>query len=671
MKTTFVSVLLLLMCYLQSMAQIGTWKVYPSYNHITDVQQAGSTIYTLASGGLFAYHKSDNSVQTFDRTTGLNDTEITHIGYNRVAKRLVIVYKNYNIDLLDDNGNVTNLSDYYTKSLTVDKTIHSIFMNGIYAYLATGFGIMKVNVKDAEISDTYFLGFQVDWIHQQQGQLIAESSTKGKYAAKLSSNLLDKNNWKRIGNYTKNTNPKDEALIKKMEEYRPHGPQYNHFYHMIYAHNQLYTTAGVFISGNTDLNHPGTVQVFNEQRWQIYQDSLEKITGYSYVDNNCVAVDPHNKDHVFAAGRTGLYEFLNGKLIKYYNKDNSILSGAIDRGRELNNNYVLINGMTFDQNSHLWILNSQTKRETIIELTPDGKMVSHFQKDLIDQTSKLYCMTSAMFDSRSLLWFVNAHSHFPGLFCYYPITNKLHSITKLVNQDGINIDVLSVKCIAEDLENNIWIGTNVGPLMLPASQITTLENVTFNQIKIDRKDGSNLADYLLSGVDITCIAVDQSNRKWFATGNNGVYLMSADGNEQIHHFTTTNSVLPSNHIQSIAINDKTGEVYFGSDKGLCSYHSDATEAVETMNKETTYAYPNPVEPGYTGPITIVGLSYQADIKIVTANGTLVAQGKSNGGTFVWNGTDMNERPVASGIYMVQTATQEGKLGTVCKIAIIR
>ena len=78
------------MCCLQGMAQIGTWKVYPSYNHITDVQQAGSTIYTLASGGLFAYHKSDNSVQTFDRTTGLNDTEITHIGYNRAAKRLVI-----------------------------------------------------------------------------------------------------------------------------------------------------------------------------------------------------------------------------------------------------------------------------------------------------------------------------------------------------------------------------------------------------------------------------------------------------------------------------------------------------------------------------------------------------------------------------------------------------
>ena len=671
MKTTFVSVLFVLMCCLQGMAQIGTWKVYPSYDHITDVQQAGSTIYTLASGGLFAYHKSDNSVQTFDRTTGLNDTEITHIGYNRAAKRLVVVYKNYNIDLLDDNGNVTNLSDYYTKSLTVDKTIHSIFMDGIYAYLATGFGIMKVNVRDAEISDTYFLGFQVDWIHQQQDQLIAESSTKGKYAAKLSSNLLDKKNWSRIGNYTKNTNPKDEVLMKKMEEYRPHGPQYNYFYFLKFAHHQLYTTGGGYEPGGIDLSHPGIIQVLEDNQWHIYQDDIEKITGYSYADINCLAIDSKGANHVFAGGRTGLYEFQNGKLKSFYNKDNSLLMPAVDKGKELDNTYVPINGLVFDENQHLWILNNQTKGQSILELLPDGTMKSHHQKSLMKNGLSPSLLHHPYIDSRGLLWFSNGDYRFPGLFCYNSKNEVFHTITNFINQDGTSMTPTAVKYVTEDLQHNLWIGTNIGPLLLEESQLSQLPNVTFTQPKINRKDGSNLADYLLSGVDITCIAVDQSNRKWFATGNNGVYLMSADGNEQIHHFTTTNSVLPSNHIQSIAINDKTGEVFFGSDKGLCSYHSDATEAVETMNKETTYAYPNPVEPGYTGPITIVGLSYQADIKIVTANGTLVAQGKSNGGTFVWNGTDMNGKPVASGIYMVQTADQQGNKGTVCKIAIVR
>ena len=501
--------------------------------------------------------------------------------------------------------------------------------------------------------------------------MIAESSKKGKYAAKLSSNLLDKNNWKRIGNYTKNTNPKDESLMKKMEEYRPHGPHYNYFYFLKFAHHQLYTTGGGYEPGGIGLSHPGIIQVLEDNQWHIYQDDIEKITGYSYADINCLAIDQKDKNHVFAGGRTGLYEFQNGKLKSFYNKDNSLLMPAVDRGKVLDNRYVPINGLVFDENQHLWILNNQTKGQSILELLPDGTMKSHHQKSLMKNGLSPSLLHHPYIDSRGLLWFSNGDYRLPGLFCYNSKNEVFHTITNFINQDGTSMTPTAVKYVTEDLQYNLWIGTNMGPLLLEASQLSQLPNVTFTQPKINRKDGSNLADYLLSGVDITCIAVDQSNRKWFGTGNNGVYLMSADGNEQIHHFTTTNSILPSNHIQSIAINDKTGEVYFGSDKGLCSYHSDATEAVETMNKETTYAYPNPVEPGYTGPITIVGLSYQADIKIVTANGTLVAQGKSNGGTFVWNGTDMNGKPVASGIYMVQTADQQGNKGTVCKIAIVR
>lgn len=74
---------------------------------------------------------------------------------------------------------------------------------------------------------------------------------------------------------------------------------------------------------------------------------------------------------------------------------------------------------------------------------------------------------------------------------------------------------------------------------------------------------------------------------------------------------------------------------------------------------------------YSGPITIKGLTYNADIKIVTSNGVLVNEGKSTGGSYVWNGNDLNGNPVASGVYMVQVATQEGEKGTVCKIAIVR
>ena len=190
-------------------------------------------------------------------------------------------------------------------------------------------------------------------------------------------------------------------------------------------------------------------------------------------------------------------------------------------------------------------------------------------------------------------------------------------------------------------------------------------------MKVPRNDGTNYADYLLSGVDISCIAIDGSNRKWFGTNGNGIYVISNDCLTQIYHFTTNNSNLLSNNIEAIAINEQTGEVFAGTDKGLCSYMSDASSPNNEMTKDNVWAYPNPVKPDYTGLITITGLSFDTDIKIVTTNGILVNQGRSNGGTYIWNGKDLKGQKVASGIYMVETATSDGSKGTVCKIAIVK
>lgn len=99
--------------------------------------------------------------------------------------------------------------------------------------------------------------------------------------------------------------------------------------------------------------------------------------------------------------------------------------------------------------------------------------------------------------------------------------------------------------------------------------------------------------------------------------------------------------------------------------------SDATTAVEKMEKDDVFAFPNPVPSGYNGLITVRGLSMNADVKILTISGKLVAQGRSNGGTFTWNGRDLSGNRVASGVYMIATATNDGKKGVVAKVAIVR
>ena len=670
-KRYFLSLFLLVSVVASAVAGgIGTWKNYLSYSNIQWVEQGGNKLYVLASNSLYSYNRNDQSIRTYDKINGLSGMDIKFIGWNRTAKRLVIVYSDYNIDLLDDRGNVTNVPDYYLKTLAVDKTVNGIDMSGAYCYLSTGFGLVKLNVSKAEITDSYNLAFPVNYSYIEGNYIYAASQNNGLYRALLTANLLDRSNWTQVGNYVARSHTMDADLLAQAKRLSPGGPKRNTFIWTDFRNNRLYTTGGYYDPIADNWENPGIVQVLQGDDWDFFEDDFSARTGYAYLGTKAVAVDPRNSNHVFVGARTGLYEFLSGKMVAFYNKDNSILQSAMDDGRELGNDYVLVNGLAYDREGNLWVLNNQTKKENLIRMSKDGQMTSFSKAELMKDGVGLSGLSQMRLDSRNLLWFCNDHWIQPGLFSYDPKNDKLNAYTRFINDDGSNVDITAVHCWAEDLDNNIWIGTTAGPLLLQRSQMNKQDSYRFVQVKVPRNDGTNLADYLLAGLEITAMAVDGGGRKWFGTKGNGVYLISADNMMQLKHFITTNSNLLSNNIQSISINHATGEVFFATDKGLCSYMSDATKAVDSPDDNSTYAYPNPVKPGYTGPITIVGLSLNADVKIVTTNGVLVAEGTSNGGTFVWDGKDKNGKRVASGVYMVQSADENGDNGTVCKVAVV-
>ena len=618
-----------------SSAQVATWKNHLAYHSVQSICKAGDDLFVLASNDLYQYNLNDQSITTYDKISGLSDTHITLIAWNQQVKRLIAVYENSNIDLVETDGDIINISALYSKSMTEDKTVDSLSIEGIYAYLHCGFGIVKVNMQRAEISETYTPNMP-----DYPTGLTAYQDNYDEYIATVS------------------------AL-------NPGGPAYNHFYEAKFLNDRLYTTGGYFLPSLPDNNLPGIIQTFDGNDWTLYEEEISEKTGYKYEDICCIDVDPTNADHVFAGGKCGLYEFLNGKLTAYYNKDNSPLKGANDRGTELGNDYVLILGIKFDSQGNLWVLNSMAHGVSLLKLSPDHQWTDHHQTLLTDDAGNtLAGLRWMMIDSRGLLWFVNNNWQDASLFCYDIENDVLLKYNNFTNQDGVKYDVVWAYCVAEDREGNIWVGTNTGPFMIQKSEVGQ-ESVTFQQIKVPRNDGTDYADYLLTGVSISSIAIDGGNRKWFGTNGTGAYLISADNMDQIHHFTTDNSKLIDNNITAIAINQKSGEVYYLSNNGLCSYMSDAIEPAEEMTKDNVWTYPNPVTPDYTGLITITGLSYDADVKITASNGALIAEGRSNGGMFTWDGCDKNGRRVTSGIYFVISATSEGKKGTVCKIAIIK
>lgn len=689
MKTITLLITILFMVLPLSATDKESWEIYTSYNDITEIEPAGNLVFALASNGLFSYHIKDGSVTTYDKANTLSDFDINHIAWNKTTKKMVITYTNGNIDLLDANGNVVNVPDLYLKSMTDNKQINHIYISGANVYLSLSFGIIKLDTKEGKILDTYKLGFNVNYSYIEDNCLYAASKEAGLYRGVLKNNLIDKNNWEKAGNfkeqtmnstnvydttnkywwtvkegkltyYTLNT---DKEKIYQTEGIIPDGPASNKFYRLYINKNKLYAVAGAW-SQEKDCNNMGEVHVWNGEKWEEFEQPSDASLGHLYRDLLCLDFDPSKEGHIMVGSKAGLYEFQDGKFIKCYNKDNtSVITSP------LGNNYTIISSVKYDARGKLWLLNSLGDN-SILSFDQTTQEWKHYPHSEIGSNDRYNLTGLIIGKNNGNIWFVNNYYEKNRLYKYNYNTDELTMYgPTFTNEDGRDITPIYVHCLAEDRNGNIWIGTTSGPLYLSMSDIQNGNNI-FTQHKVPRNDNTNYADYLLDNSNIRCIAVDGANQKWFGT-DNGVYLVSDDCNTQIYHFDTDNSPLISNIVYSIAVNNNTGKVYFATDKGLCSFNNGIVGSNSEMTKDNVYAYPNPVKPDYTGKINIVGLSFNANIKIVSTNGTLINEGRSAGGSYSWDGCDQNGKKVASGIYMVETATESGEKGIVCKIAIIR
>ncbi len=194
------------------------------------------------------------------------------------------------------------------------------------------------------------------------------------------------------------------------------------------------------------------------------------------------------------------------------------------------------------------------------------------------------------------------------------------------------------------------------------------KNFYADRIKVVDNSTDTLVQYLLAKEKITAIAIDGANRKWFGTENSGVFLMSEDGREEILHFTAENSKLISNSINSIAVQENTGEVFFGTSEGIVSFKGTSTKGKESF--AGAYIYPNPVRETYSGNITITGLVNNVNVKITDISGQLVYETTALGGQAIWNGKNYSGKRVNTGVYLVFCTDEQGEKTKVLKLLVI-
>jgi ligand-binding sensor domain-containing protein len=184
-------ILLFSVCTLMGVAQegvgIGQWRTHMPYQQVIDVEILGSKVYAATNYELFVYDRDDNSLSIMNKINKLSDIGIATIRCNPTLDLLLVAYTNANIDLVDANGQVYNMSDIKDKTTLGNKTINNVVFRDEFAYVACGFGIVVFDLKRQEVKDTYYIGqngqaVDVTDIAFYDGKIYA-STTRGLYYA--------------------------------------------------------------------------------------------------------------------------------------------------------------------------------------------------------------------------------------------------------------------------------------------------------------------------------------------------------------------------------------------------------------------------------------------------------------------------------------------------------
>lgn len=413
-----------------------------------------------------------------------------------------------------------------------------------------------------------------------------------------------------------------------------------------------------------------------------------------YGGSGRIAVDPENPDRYYiAATIEGLYVVENGVEVAKFNYKNSLYPDFYTSAATENNRYFPMSwDVNFDPEGNLWCgasVGTNFPRYSSYMVLPTAKLKGDLSKVTRDdwQMSKHTTLESAtgagwkdqgsLICRRSRMMFTFNGSYEVPAVAYdtkgtYTNTadDVAYALSNMIDQDGNSYKPMYHYCAVEDERGRVWFGTSAGLYEITNPLQATDPNMRIRRLKVPRNDGTNYADYLLDSEQINDIAVDSSNRKWIATESSGVYLVSEDGDKIIEHFDKENSPLPSNSVYSILCDPNSNLVYFGMATGLVSYSSTSSPAAASY--DDVYAYPNPVRPDYTGPVTVTGLMENSLVKIADAAGNVFAQGRSNGGMFVWDGCNSAGERVRSGVYFVfASQNADGSAsGAVTKILVI-
>ncbi len=713
--------------------EFGVWRNYADMKNTTDVKISSEGFWMSSSGGAGYYLNELSNYKTFlTKSEGLNSQNLTTMSIAEDGK-IWFGMQNGVIDIYDsEDGSIKEILDIYQSNYT-SKMITYLLISGDTCFVATEFGLSLINTKIFTFIETVTkfgdfsstqkvnsvsiinnriyistdkgiaiqkngatnLSAPESWISYKSGYDIPAGEIyktvyfDNKVIAATNKGLIqfDGTNWtqyaysKRIYdiqvidnklyilfsnslNTYDGTNDKvlltsdgskfskmdvssdialiatDKGVIKiksdLSETIIPNGPINNSFQSIA-----VDKEGALWVGTGKDVFGKGFMK-FKDGIWTNYNTS----TFPELPNNNYHKVSADDYQVYLSNWGAGLTIEEHGNF-KYLNANNSELVGI-----PADPNYVVIRNAARDFDGNLWIFNHVSADEKPILMLTKDSVWYHYRFDFFQMSDKIF-ITDGIIDEYDTKWFTVINR---GLF-YFNENRTPDDLTDdtwgwLKETDGLNS--MDITALAVDERGELWIGTPNGANILanpsvPKSRITSV--------------------YALRQQSITSIAVDPLNNKWVGTYQ-GVFVLSPDGIFLLDQFDSKNSPLPSDEINSIAIDKNSGIVYIGTNFGVSTLTTSSIKP--NQNYDKLFVYPNPFKVGGNAELTIDGLMSNTTIKVLTVSGQLVREFITPGGRIgFWDGKNDDGNFVSSGIYIIVAYDEEAENVATTKVAVIR
>lgn len=578
--------------------QAQRWTTHYAYNNVTQIALGSDVVYALSDGSLFSVNKQTEQIRVYNRQSGLHGNGITCIHFDQQGNQLLICYGNGQMDILGSHG-VTYLGELYDKDMTQRKTIYNVTIEGRTAYLSTAYGVQTMDLRENKFVDSYWLRPGGQEIEVKDVLLANDSiyafTDDSLFCAAKTANLVDYTVWTRekAGRIARDTEKGihysdrsgqwyagyAEGIIRQSLThrltYKPEGPLTNQHYRMTAAYGMLYSVPG----GRWALQNftPAYLMRFDGQSWlNISNDTIQARTGKEVLDFTTVAIDPKDRTHCFVTSYgMGLFEFRNAQLLSQTGP-NEVIHSAVPADPDY---YTRVDNAMYDAQGRLWLMIAHKVPYQLAAMDTAGQWTG---LPLYENGSVHFIETPGgiEIDVRDphRKWIAEARES-AGLCLlddhgttFDTDDDQLIRRSEWTDQQNRHLRVDEIRVMRQDALGRIFLGTESGVVVIDS------ETDFFTSDRCIRPDVTDESgENPIESQRIMDITIDDQNQPWIGTQGMGVFVLSADLNAIVAHYTTDNTPMPSNTILSLAYDPQIQRFFIGTAEGLIEYDPNGTE----------------------------------------------------------------------------------------------